>query len=76
MKESVQENKEEKDILILSHGAVLLTLLALQKDVAFKVMTSVIEIENAKAIEFDCDGFRCEGIFSFGSTANAIFPPY
>ena len=55
LKESVQENKEEKDILILSHGAVLLTLLALQKDVAFEVMTSVIEIENAKAIEFDCD---------------------
>lgn len=55
MNESDQENKEGKDILILSHGAVLLTLMALKKDVAFEVMTSVIEIENAKAIQFDRD---------------------
>ena len=53
IEESKVDNVEGKDILILSHGAVLLTLLALQKDVPFEIMTSVIEIENAKAIELD-----------------------
>lgn len=51
-------NEEEKDILILTHGAVLLTLLALEENVAFEVMTSVIEIENAKAIELDIDEIK------------------
>ena len=49
------DNPQGKDILILSHGGVLWALLALQKDVAFEEMTSVIKIENAKAIEFDLE---------------------
>ncbi|MGN0166620.1 MAG: hypothetical protein ACI4AB_01135 [Acetatifactor sp.] len=44
--------------MILTHGAVLLTLLALKEDVAFEIMTSVIEIENAKAIELECDELK------------------
>ncbi len=58
LEESIHENEEEKDILILTHGAVLLTLLALEENVAFEVMTSVIEIENAKAIELDIDEIK------------------
>lgn len=53
--ESKADNPQGKDILILSHGGVLLALLALQKDVPFEEMTSVIKIENAKTIELDAE---------------------
>lgn len=53
--ESKADNPQGKDILILSHGGVLLALMALQKDVPFEEMTSVIKIENAKTIELDAE---------------------
>ena len=46
---------QEKNILILSHGSVLTILSALQKDIPFETMTSVIKIENAKVIELDAE---------------------
>ena len=42
---------EDKDILIVSHSAVIMVLIALQKNVPFE-QAYTIEVENAKPIEF------------------------
>ena len=41
-----------KDILVISHGATILSLITLRDDIPFDLMLAKTKVENAKAIEF------------------------
>lgn len=45
--------KEGKDILVISHGATILSLITLKEDIPFDLMLAKTKVENAKAFEFD-----------------------
>lgn len=53
----IEESKADldlgKDILILTHGAVLMSLLTLKNDLDFNTSYMFIGVENAKAIKFE-----------------------
>lgn len=49
-----EKKKQEENILIVSHGAVIMTLIAILQDIPFE-QSHTIEIENAKPIEFSMD---------------------
>ena len=53
MEENRRENASGKDILIVSHGAVLFVLFALKNDAPFDLSSSGIRIKNASALEMD-----------------------
>lgn len=47
------ENLTGQDILIITHGAVIMSLLTLQRDLDFKTSYEVISVDNAKAIRME-----------------------
>lgn len=42
-----------RDVLILTHGAVMMSLLTLKRDLDFETSYTVISIENAKTIKLE-----------------------
>ncbi len=44
-----------QDILIITHGAVIMALLTLQRDLDFKTSYEVINVDNAKAIRMEME---------------------
>ena len=52
MDEGKEEQALDKDVLIVSHGAVIMTLLALKDDIPFE-QAYTIDVENARAIEIE-----------------------
>ncbi|MBD5527534.1 MAG: histidine phosphatase family protein [Lachnospiraceae bacterium] len=52
--EEVKENiVSGRDVLILTHGAVIMSLLTLKNDLDFKTSYTVINIGNAQAIKLE-----------------------
>ena len=49
-----KENVSDSDILIVTHGAVIMSLLAIQRNVPFEQAYTIV-IENAKPIEFSME---------------------
>lgn len=47
------EDPTGQDILIITHGAVIMSLLTLQRDLDFKTSYEVIRVDNAKAIRME-----------------------
>ena len=44
----------DKNLLIISHGAVIMTLLAMKRDIPFE-QSHTIEVDNATPIEFSIE---------------------
>lgn len=53
MKEAEEDISSGRDVLIITHGAVIMSLLTLKNDLDFKTSYTVINIENAQAIKFE-----------------------
>lgn len=53
MKEVEEDINSGRDILIITHGAVIMSLLTLKSDLDFKTSYTVINIENAQAIKLE-----------------------
>lgn len=53
MKEMEEDINSGRDVLILTHGAVIMSLLTLKNDLDFKTSYTVINIENAQAIKLE-----------------------
>ena len=47
-------NDSDKNLLIISHGAVIMTLLAMKRDIPFE-QSHTIEVDNATPIEFSIE---------------------
>lgn len=56
--EAGDEINSGRDVLILTHGAVMLSLLTLKYDLDFTTSYAVVSIENAKAIELERNDLR------------------
>lgn len=58
----IEEAKDDldlgRDILIVTHGAVIMSLLTLKKDLCFNDSYKYISIENAKALRFEMSDLR------------------
>lgn len=55
MEDAKEDTDSGRDILILTHGAVILSLLTVKDDLDFETSYSVISVENAKAIKLEQD---------------------
>lgn len=51
--EEMKDNYSDGDVLILTHGAVIMSLITLKKDLDFKTSYMDISIENAKIIKLE-----------------------
>lgn len=58
LKEARDEIGSGRDVLILTHGAVMLSLLTLQYDLDFATSYAVVSVENAKAIKLEISDLR------------------
>lgn len=53
MKEVEEDIRSGRDVLIITHGAVIMSLLTLKNDLDFSTSYTVINIENAQAIKLE-----------------------
>lgn len=53
LKEAEDDINSGRDILILTHGAVMMSLLTLKNDLDFKTSYTLIDIDNAQAIKIE-----------------------
>ena len=53
MKEAEKDINSGRDVLILTHGTVMMSLLTLKNDLDFNTSYTVINIENAQAIKLE-----------------------
>lgn len=58
MKEVEDDINSGRDVLILTHGTVIMSLLTLKNDLDFKTSYTVINIENAQAIKLELNDLR------------------
>lgn len=58
MKEVEDDINSGRDVLILTHGTVIMSLLTLRNDLDFKTSYTVINIENAQAIKLELNDLR------------------
>ena len=49
--------KARHNILIITHGAVIMSLLTINNDLDFKTSYTVIEVDNAKTIKLEISDF-------------------
>lgn len=58
LEDAKEDMKAGNDILIITHGAVIMSLLTIKKGLDFKTSYSVINVDNAKAIKLDINDFE------------------
>lgn len=57
LEDTKDEMKAYHDILIVTHGAVIMSLLTIKNDLDFKTSYTVINVDNARAIRLETSDF-------------------